>query len=248
MLVSLLVGLALMGGFVVWEGMAGVPMIRLSLFRDRPFSAANAVSLFMYGGLFGALFLVAQFLQNGLGESPLTAGVELLPWALPPLVVMPLAGVIADRVGNRPLMAFGLALQAIGLAWLAMAASGGMPYWQIAAPLVIQSVGTSCCFPTVANAVLGSVSLAEAGVASGMNSAIREVGGVLGVAVLASVFAHHGGYGSHRAFIEGFRAAMWAAVAFSLAGVGAGLLTARRGESSSSEERAGGHAPAQLAA
>jgi MFS family permease len=202
-------------------------MITVALFRNRTFSAANAVSLFMYAGLFGATFLVSQFLQTGLGESPLAAGIRLLPWAGTPMVVMPLAGILADRSGNRTLMALGLTLQGVGLAWLAWAAAPGMAYWQIGVALTIAGIGTSLCFPTVANAVLGSVPLEEAGVAVGTNSAIREVGGVLGVAVLASVFARHGVYTSHRIFADGFKAAIWVAVGFSAAGAAAALLTAR---------------------
>src|SRR5579859_1322146 len=142
-LATLIAGLVLVGLFLLWEHRAKMPMISLGLFRDRTFSTANAVSLFMYGGLFGALFLVAQFLQNGLGESPLAAGIRLLPWAAPPMVAMPIAGILAGRLGNRPLMALGLTLQGAGLAWLASAAAPGMAYWQIGTALAIAGIGTS---------------------------------------------------------------------------------------------------------
>lgn len=227
-LTTMIAGLAVLGVFVLWEHAAKAPMIGLQLFRDRTFAAANAVSLLMYAGLFGALFFVAQFLQNGLAESPLEAGLRLLPWAAPPIVMMPVAGKLAGRVGDRPLMVVGLSMQAAGLAWLATAATPGIAYWTVAAALATQSVGTSLCFPAVANAALGSVPPAQAGVASGTNSAIREVGGVLGVAVLASVFARHGAYASPAVFADGFRTAMWGAVAFSVAGAGVALCTARR--------------------
>jgi nitrate/nitrite transporter NarK len=176
-------------------------MLPIGLFRRRAFAGANAVSFFMYGGLFGALFLMSQFFQTCLGYSPLEAGVRLLPWAAPPMFIAPLAGALADRVGNRPLMALGLTLQAAGLGWVALIACPEVGYAQLGLALVIAGTGTSFCFPTVANAVLGSVPLAEAGVASGTNSTIRELGGVLGVAVLATVFARHGVYTSAEMFV-----------------------------------------------
>lgn len=225
---TMIAGLAVLGVFVWWEHKASTPMITLKLFANRTFSAANVVSLFMYSGLFGALFFVAQFLQNGLGDSPLQAGLRLLPWAAPPLVMMPVAGRLADRLGNRSLMIAGLTMQAAALGWLAAAATPRISHGALAAALAVQSIGTSLCFPTVASAALAAVRLDQAGVASGANSAIREVGGVLGVAVLASVFAAHGTYASASAFAHGFRAAMWGAVAFSLAGVGAALLVTTR--------------------
>jgi EmrB/QacA subfamily drug resistance transporter len=218
-------GLALIGVFLAWERVAKIPMITLALFRNRDFSAASAVCLLMYGGLFGALFLVSQFLQDGLGETPLAAGVRLLPWAGPSMVVMPAAGVLAARFGNRAVMATGLILQAAGLAWLASVAAIGMPYWVIGTSLAVTGVGTCLCIPPATSTALGSVPLAEAGIASGANSAIREVGGVLGVAVLASVFARHGGYASPDEFAAGFKDAIWAAVAFSVVGVAAALVT-----------------------
>jgi EmrB/QacA subfamily drug resistance transporter len=225
---TLLAGAALVGVFVAWERRTDTPMLPLGLFRDRTFASTNAVSFFMYAGLFGALFLMSQFFQTVLGYTPLEAGIRLLPWAAPPMIVAPIAGVLADRYGNRPFMALGLALQAIGLAWVATIAAPDVGYAQLGAALAIAGIGTSFCFPTVANAIMGSVPLSEAGVASGANSTIRELGGVLGVAVLASVFARNGVYSSHATFVEGFSAALWVAVGFSGLGVIAALLTAPR--------------------
>jgi MFS family permease len=205
-------------------------MLALDFFRQRTFASANAVSFFMYAGLFGALFLMSQFFQTCLGYSPLGAGLRLLPWAAPPMIVAPIAGALADRYGNRPFMALGLALQAIGLGWVALVAAPNVGYGQLAVALTIAGIGTSCCFPTVANAVMGSVPLSEAGVASGTNSMLRELGGVFGVAVLASVFARHGVYSSQHTFVDGFTQALWVAVGFSGLGAVAALLTAPRSQ------------------
>jgi EmrB/QacA subfamily drug resistance transporter len=225
---ALLIGGTLVGAFLTWERRTATPMLPIELFRERTFASTNAVSFFMYAGLFGALFLMSQFFQTVLGYTPLEAGIRLLPWAAPPMVVAPIAGALADRYGNRPFMALGLALQATGLAWVALIAAPHVGYAQLGIALTIAGIGTSFCFPTVANAIMGSVPLKEAGVASGTNSTIRELGGVLGVAVLATVFARHGVYASDRAFVDGFTQALWVAVGFSGVGVLAALLTAAR--------------------
>jgi EmrB/QacA subfamily drug resistance transporter len=227
-IVTMLAGATLIGAFLAWERRVDSPMLPLRLFRDRTFASANAVSFLMYAGLFGALFLMSQFFQTCLGYSPLGAGVRLLPWSMPPMIIAPIAGVLADRYGNRPFMALGLALQAIGLAWVALIAAPDVSYAQIGVALTVAGTGTSFCFPTVANAIIGSVPMKEVGVASGANGTVRELGGVFGVAVLATVFARRGVYTSHTAFVHGFTQALWVAVGFSAVGVLAALLTAAR--------------------
>src|SRR5262249_40609771 len=147
--------------FLAWERRAPSPMLPLELFRYRGFSAANAVSFFMYAGLFGTLFLMAQFLQTALGYSPLQAGIRLLPWTATPMVIAPLAGGLADRFGNRPFMTLGMIMQAVGLGWVALIASPHIGYLQLGIALTVAGVGTSLCFPTVANSVMGSVPAQE---------------------------------------------------------------------------------------
>ena len=225
---TLVAGAFLVGAFLAWERRTRSPMLPLALFRERGFASANAVSFFMYAALFGAVFLMSQFLQIALGHSPLEAGIRLLPWTAAPMVIAPLAGALADRYGNRPFMVAGLTLQAIGLGWVASIATPGMGYAELVAALIVAGVGTSMTFPTVANAVLGSVPLDEAGVASGTNSALRELGGVFGVAVLAAVFAHRGGYGSPQAFVDGFTQALWIGAGLSAFGIVAALLAPGR--------------------
>jgi MFS family permease len=237
-LTALLAGAMLIAAFLAWERRAASPMVQLAFFRQRTFASANAVSFLMYAGLFGALFLMSQFFQTCLGYSPLGAGIRLLPWAAPPVFIAPIAGTLADRYGNRPFMALGLVLQAVGLAWVAAIAAPHVGYLQLGVALLIAGTGTSFCFPTVANAIMGSVPLAEAGVASGTNSTIRELGGVFGVAMLATVFARHGIYSSHRAFVDGFTSALWVAVGFSGAGVLAALLSAPRPQTRKTRQRA----------
>lgn len=225
---ALAVGAALVGMFLAWERRVRSPMLPLGLFRKRGFTTANAVSFFMFFGMVGALFLMPQFFQTALGNSPLQAGIRMLPWTATPMVIAPIAGALADRYGNRPFMALGMALQAIGLGWVALVASPEVGYLELGAALTIAGIGTSMCFPTVANAVVGSVPAEEVGVASGTNSTLRELGGVFGVAVLAAVFTHQGVYSSAPAFIDRFQLALWVAVSFSAIGIVAALLAPGR--------------------
>jgi MFS family permease len=227
-LAPLIAAAAALVGFVVWERRAANPMLPLELFRKRGFASANAVSFFLYAGLLGALFLMTQLLQTALGHSPLMAGVMLLPWTATAGVVSPIAGALADRLGNRLFMTIGMACQAIGLGWIAAVASTGMGYLQLGLALGIAGVGIGLVFPTVANAVLASVPPREAGVASGTNSTLRELGGVLGVAILAAVFTRRGMYSSPHLFIDGFSTALWVAAGLSALGMIAGALSPRR--------------------
>jgi EmrB/QacA subfamily drug resistance transporter len=206
---SLVAGAMLTVGFVAWELRAPAPMLPMRFFRNRAFAAANAASLFMYFGMFGSIFLLTQFLQTVQGHSPLGAGLRVLPWTAMPMFVAPIAGALSDRIGGRPLMATGLALQAIGLAWIAAVSSPTVPYAELVIPFILSGTGMAMFFAPVANVVLSAVRAEEEGQASGTNNAIREVGGVFGVAVLASVFAHYGGYGTPQTFVDGLTPAVW---------------------------------------
>ena len=144
-----------------------------------------------------------------------------------PIFVAPIAGMFSDRIGARPLLMVGMALLA-GLAWIAVVTSPTVAYGQLVPAFVMAGVGMSLYFAPVANLVLGTVRRKEEGKASGVNNTIREVGGVFGVAVLASVFSAVGGYVSPQAFVEGMTAAVWAgAIAVALAGVAAVAIPPR---------------------
>jgi len=228
-IVALLLGAGLVAAFLAWERRTTSPMLSPALFRSRGFNAANGVSFFMYASLFGVLFLIMQFLQIALGYSPLAAGLRTLPWTGAPMIVAPIAGALADRYGGKPFMVTGLSLQAIGLGWIAAIAKPGMSYTWLAVAFGVAGVGISMCFPTVANAVVGSVPDSEMGIASGTNSAVREIGGVFGVAVLATLFASRGDYTSAQTFINHFKHAVWLGAAFSAMGIFAAAALPRRG-------------------
>jgi EmrB/QacA subfamily drug resistance transporter len=206
---SLTAGAVLTAGFVAWELRAPAPMLPMRFFRDRAFAAANGASLLMYFGMFGSIFLLTQFLQTVQGHSPLGAGLRVLPWTAMPMIVAPIAGALSDRIGGRPLMAVGLSLQAVGLGWLAAVSTPTVPYSDLVIPFILSGTGMAMFFAPVANVVLSAVRPEEEGQASGANNAIREVGGVFGVAVLASVFASYGGYGTPQSFVDGLTPAIW---------------------------------------
>jgi EmrB/QacA subfamily drug resistance transporter len=217
-LVALIGGVCLLAAFVAWELRAERPMLPMHFFRRRGFAVTNAVSLSMYFGMFGSIFFLGQYFQNVLGNSPLQAGVKLLVWTGATMVVAPLAGVFSERYGSRWFMVAGLSLQALALGWLATLIGAQTSYASMVVPFVLAGAGMALVFAPSANAVLSSVRVEQAGQASGANNAIREVGGVLGVAVLASVFTSSGSYASPQAFVAGLTPAMWVAVAVLAAG------------------------------
>src|SRR5215475_6556167 len=120
-----------------------------------------------------------------------------------------LAGALSDRVGGQRLMGLGLLLQAAGLAWIAAVSTPTVPYVDLVAPFTLSGIGMALFFAPVANVVLSAVRPVEEGQASGANNAIRELGGVFGVAVLASIFAHYGGYATGETFVHGMSIAVY---------------------------------------
>jgi len=225
---SLGIGVALLAAFVRWELKAPAPMLPMRFFRSRAFSASNGLSFAMFFGAFGAIFLISQYFQTAQGFGPFEAGARTLPWTGMPMIFAPIAGVLATRVGTRPVLAVGLVLQAIGLGWMTMVFEVSTPFAELIAPFAITGIGMAFVFSMAPEAVLASVRASEAGKASGATNAIREIGAVLGVAVLASVFAANGGYQSPQAFTDGLVAALPIAVVVLAAGAVLALLTPGR--------------------
>jgi predicted MFS family arabinose efflux permease len=215
-------GAALVAAFVGWELRAAAPMLPMRFFRSRGFALANVSSFLMFFGMFGSIFLLAQFFQTVQGYSPVGAGLRILPWTLAPMFIAPVAGALSDRIRPRLIIGTGLALQAAALAWIGLVSTPTVPYSSLIAPFVLAGVGMALFFAPVANVVLSSVRASEEGQASGANNAIRELGGVFGVAVLAAVFSHVGGYESGQAFTDGTSTAVLVGAAV----VGVGALAA----------------------
>jgi EmrB/QacA subfamily drug resistance transporter len=219
----------LAASFVSWEMRTPAPMVPMRLFRAPAFSAGVAASFLFYAAMYGVLFLLPQFLQATLGFGPLGAGLRLLPWTATLFVTAPVAGAVVNKFGERLLVVTGLAMQAIGLGWIAMLAAPGTAYPALVAPLLLAGIGVSMAMPAAQNAILGSVAATEIGKASGIFNMARFLGGMFGIAAMVAVFSARGGVGSAISFSTGFAPAMMVAATLSLLGAFAGLaLPARR--------------------
>ena len=223
-LTSLIGGAVLMAAFLVWESRAKEPMLPLRFFRSRAFSSVSVVSFSMYFGVFGSIFLLAQFFQVTQGYSPLEAGLRTLPWTAMPMLVAPIAGVLSDRIGSRPLMVDGpdAAVDRDRLAGVDLVAHRALrrPRPPVRAGRHRHGARVRPRRQRGARAVRPQ----EAGQASGATNAIRELGGVLGVAVLATVFASNGSYASPQAYVDGMTSAAWVGAAVLAVGAVAALM------------------------
>jgi len=222
------VGVLLIAAFVLWEARAADPMLPVGLFRNRSFAAGNITAFLMSGTIFSAAFLVSQFMQFGLGYSPLDTGLRLLPWTATPLIVAPAAGLISDRVGRQPVMVLGMLLQGVGLGWFALLSNTGVEYGQQVLPLVVAGIGISMALPVVPTVIVSSVEPRDMGKASGVNSTLQRFGSAFAIAVAAAVFAANGHIGSAASFAAGFRPALELVAGLSLLGALSGLAVQSR--------------------
>ncbi|MGC5394427.1 DHA2 family efflux MFS transporter permease subunit [Streptomyces sp. DT20] len=243
-LTSLIAGTALIGAFIGHGFRAENPMLPMRLFRSRAFFGINMAGLLMFLGMFGSIFLLSQYFQGVMGYSPAEAGLRMLPWTGMPMLVAPVAGMLADRFGGRPVVATGLAVQAVGLGLFAMSLAPDASYASQLPGLIVGGVGMALYFAPAASLVMSSVRPAEQGIASGASNALREVGGALGVAVLATVFSSQGGYDSARTFTDGTVLAVWlGAGVVALAALVALMIPGRRGTPAPEAGRPGERVP-----
>ena len=225
---SLLLGALLTGGFLAWERRATEPMLPLRLFASRSFAAANVTGFLMAGAITSAAFLISQYFQFALGYSPLAAGLRLLPWTAMPLLVAPLAGLLADRIGPRPVLAVGMLLQGLGLGWIAVIAAVATGYGGFVAPLVIAGIGISMAIPVAPTAILSAVLPHDMGKASGVNSTLQRFGSAFALAIAVAVFTANGHLGTPASFTSGFRAALAVVAGLSILGAITALGVAGR--------------------
>jgi MFS family permease len=203
-------------------------MLDLGMFKNRGFAAINMTGLLFSFGMFGTVFFLSQFLQTVQGYSPLGAGLRVLPWTGMPMLLAPLVGVLAQRVGAKPLVVTGLILQAVSLTWLALLLTATTPYSDMVPAFIVAGLGMTLFFVPVASLVLGSVPKDLEGLASGTNAAFRELGGVFGIALLGAVFSSSGGYASAQDYVNGLRPAMYVGAGVVVIGVVMALLVPSR--------------------
>ncbi len=205
---SLVAGALLIATFIVWESRVSAPLLPLRLFRDRSFSIANVIGLTFSFGVFGSIFILIQFLQVVQGYSPLGAGVATMPWTMAPMIVAPLAGLIAPRVGTRLLIIIGLSLQSFGVLWLAAFMSADVAYTVMLPAFIAAGIGMGLVFAPISTAVLATMRGDDHAKASGTNSTVREVGVALGIAVLTAVFVGAGGALTPDQYVDAARPAV----------------------------------------
>jgi EmrB/QacA subfamily drug resistance transporter len=223
------VGCLLLAAFLWWEHRVGEPMVPLRLFASREFAVGNLTAFMMSGATFAAAFFLTQEFQLARGYSPLGTGLRLLPFFATPMIVSPLAGALSDRIGRRPIMVAGLALQAIGFIWVAARASLATSWVELDVALLIAGIGISMALPTVPTAVLSAVASEEMGKASGINFMAQRFGTVFAIAIASAVFSANGHLGSPASVTAGFRPALWACAAFAvLAALTAAGISPRR--------------------
>ncbi len=221
---SLAVGAVALVSFVLWERRAPDPLLPLRLFRDRGFTVANVVAMVFSLGAFGAVFLLAQFLQIVQGHTPLEAGLMTLPWTAMPLIVAPLSGLVAPRIGTRQLIVAGLTLLAAGMGYLGIILTGEATYAEQLPGYVAAGIGMGLAFSPISNAVLANIAPADHAKANGANSTLREVGVALGIAVLTAVFVGAGGTLTPTGFADAAQPAVLVGAAVVAAGALLALL------------------------
>ena len=226
-LVALALGIALLAAFVGWESVTPAPMVPLSLFRSRIFSASAVTQFLMSASIFATAYVTSEFFQVSRGDSPLGTGLRFLPWTMTPLLVSPIAGRLVDRVGSRVLAAPGLVLQAGGFLWILHEAHTHAGYAAFIAPFVLAGVGISMALPAPSASGLTAAPAALLGRAAGVMNTVQQIGQATGVAVVTVVFDAHGSLNTPAATLSGYEPALVTAALISVLGALAALGISR---------------------
>jgi len=211
--------------FVFIERRVPAPIVELPLFGNRNFVGTNMVAMVVTFAMMGQFFFATLYIQDVLGYSPVETGIRFLPATLMIVLIAPIAGRLTDRVGARWLIGGGLALVTTSLYWLTTITSA-TTYADIWPSFVLMGIGMALVMSPMSTAAMNAVAASKAGVASGILSMNRMVGGSLGVAVMGAVFAAvaPAGVRDPVAFVDAFNSAMW--VATGVAALGAVLAVA----------------------
>jgi EmrB/QacA subfamily drug resistance transporter len=218
--------------FVLLELHQRLPMLDLSLFRNRGFSGANSVMLLVGLAMFGVFFYVSLYVQQVLGYSPVQAGATFLPWTVLIMFIAPVAGKLADRIGPRPLVASGMIILAGSLFFFSRLGTHES-FWSLLPGMLLGGVGMSLAMPPTTAAAMSSVRPDKAGVGSAVLNSMRQVGGSLGIAVMGAIVAAGissslaAGNPRPVAFMNGFHHGLEVAAIIALAGAVIALATLR---------------------
>ncbi len=207
------ISIILLTVFFLRERSIPEPMMDLALFRNRRFSLANGVGFLMSFGMFGSIFLLTQFLQNILGASPLSAGLETTAWTGAIMFAAPLAGVLTKWFGTRVLILGGMSIQTLVLCWIGLQAQAHVSYLHLFPAFLLGGTGMGMMFSPLSTTIIDAVAVRQQGQASSIYNTVRELGGVFGIAILGAIFQWTAP--TPALFLQGFRLTLY---------VGAGVL------------------------
>ncbi|MDB5847531.1 MAG: major facilitator superfamily 1 [Rhodoferax sp.] len=186
---SVATGVVLLVGFVMHESRAAHPILPLHLFASRERSGAYGARLLFLGGMVGFWFFSTQYLQGVLGYTPLRAGLAFLPVTLPNLAAALLVPRLARACGSTRVLAAGLAVSAVGMAWLAQVTAHSAYVTAVALPMVLIGLGQGAALGPLTVAAVAGVGHDDAGAASGLVNVAHQIGGALGLSALVAVSA-----------------------------------------------------------
>jgi len=238
----------LLAAFVAIELRSAAPLVPFGIFRLRTLTGANVVGLLVGASLFSMFFFISLYMQQVLGYSPIKSGFSYLPLALTIIVAAGVASQLVTRVGFKPVLLAGLAFIAAGLVWFSQISTDGTYLGDILGPSLLAAIGLGFSFVPVTIAAVAGVSGREAGLASGLINTSQQVGGALGLAVLATISnsriddvmrgAHGNAAALPHALTEGFQSAFLAGAGFAALGFVLALAMIRRDDSRAHREQA----------
>jgi predicted MFS family arabinose efflux permease len=231
----LALSVALIASFIAIEARSRSPLAPLSFFRNRTPTSANVIGLLVAASLFSMFYFISLYLQRVLGFDALEAGLAYLPLALTIVVSAGVASVVVERIGVKPALTFGLAAVAVGLLWFSQVDAGGSYVSDVLGPSIIAAVGLGFAFVSMTIAAVAGVSDDQAGLASGLINTSQQVGGALGLAVLATIANSTtnglaGGPQNPEALTQGFQDAFLVGAGFAVVGVVLSLVLLRHRE------------------
>jgi EmrB/QacA subfamily drug resistance transporter len=250
------VSLALLACFFAREATARNPLVPLRIFRVRNVVAANAIQILSVAGMFGMFFLGALYMRDVLGYDALQIGLAFLPVTLTMgTLSIRYSERLVTRFGARALVAPGLALIALALVLFAQAPVAGSYFVHVMPSMLLLGIGAGICFPALMNLAMSGVQPQDAGLASGLVNTTAQVGGALGLAVLATLSSAHSrhleaqGHSSAAALVGGYHLAFWVAAALTLAAIAIVPAVRRTAPAMSRDAHLPGReaAPAQVA-
>jgi predicted MFS family arabinose efflux permease len=242
---------ALIASFVAIELRSEAPLVPFRIFRLRTLTGANVVGLLVGGSLFSMFFFITLYMQQVLGFSPIEAGLSYLPLAVMIIVASGVGSVLVTRIGFKPVLAAGMTLIAVALAWFSQVSTDGSFAADVLGPSLLAAVGLGFAFVTTTIAAVSGVQEQESGLASGLINTSQQIGGALGLAVLATIatsttdnLVAAGGPPSASALTEGFQAAFLGGSAIALLGLVLTLVLIRNRDSRAHIELTGAEVPA----